>query len=109
MRRREFVILGGAAIGWPLAAQGQQKARRIGILMGYAEGDAEAKDLLLEFTQALSEFGWIEQHNLQMDVRWAPGRTDRARKSSVTAICFAPSATPFASPCSRLLHTSEAP
>ena|SRR5258708_6513156 len=40
------------------------------------EADPEAKALLAEFTQGLSELGWIGGRNLQMDVRWAPGRTD---------------------------------
>ena len=44
--------------------------------MGYSETDPEAKALLSEFTQGLSELGWIEGRNLRMDVRWAPGRTD---------------------------------
>ena len=79
MRRRELMaLMGGAAAAWPLAAWAQQAdpARRVGVLMGYAEADPEAKVLLAEFTQALSEFGWIEGRNLLMVVRWAPGRTD---------------------------------
>jgi putative ABC transport system substrate-binding protein len=79
MRRREFItLLGGAVAGWPLAGRAQQAnpARRLGVLMGYAEGDPLAKVLLTDFTQALSEFGWIKGRNLRMDVRWAPGNTD---------------------------------
>ena len=79
MRRREFItLLGGVAAAWPLAARAQQAnpARRLGVLMGYAEGDPLAKVLLTDFTQALSEFGWIKGRNLRMDVRWAPGNTD---------------------------------
>jgi putative ABC transport system substrate-binding protein len=62
---------------WPLAAWAQQAdgARRVGVLMGYAETDPEAKALLAEFTHAVSEFGWIEGRNLRMDVGWAPGNT----------------------------------
>jgi putative tryptophan/tyrosine transport system substrate-binding protein len=78
MRRRQFLgILGGAAV-WPVASKAQQAspARRLGVLMGYAEGDPLAKVLLTDFTQALSEFGWIKGRNLRMDVRWAPGNTD---------------------------------
>jgi putative tryptophan/tyrosine transport system substrate-binding protein len=46
------------------------------VLMGYGEADPEAKALLSEFTQGLSELGWTDGRNLRMDVRWAPGRTD---------------------------------
>jgi len=35
------------------------RIRRVGVLMGYAEADPQAKALLAEFTQAVSEFGWI--------------------------------------------------
>jgi putative ABC transport system substrate-binding protein len=70
MRRREFITLfGGAAAAWPLSAHAQKTDRRIGVLMGYAESDTEAKALLGEFTYTLSEFGWIEHQNLRMDVR----------------------------------------
>ena len=82
MRRREFItLLGGVALAWPLAARAEQadRIRRVGVLMGYAEADPQAKALLAEFTQAVSEFGWIEGRNLRMDVRWAPGNTDLMR------------------------------
>jgi putative tryptophan/tyrosine transport system substrate-binding protein len=82
MRRREFItLISGAAAARPLAAWAQQadRARRVGVLMGYAESDPEAKTLLAEFTQALSEFGWIEGRNLRLDVRWAPANTDLMR------------------------------
>jgi putative ABC transport system substrate-binding protein len=79
MRRRDFItLLGGTAVAWSFPAQAQKTDRlaRIGVLMGYAETDSEAKALLEEFTRALSEFGWIEHQNLRMDVRWAPATTD---------------------------------
>jgi putative tryptophan/tyrosine transport system substrate-binding protein len=79
MRRREFItLLGGAVAGRPLTARAQQadRIRRVGVLMGYGEADPEAKVLLAEFTQGLSQLGWTEGRNLQMEVRWAPGRTE---------------------------------
>jgi putative ABC transport system substrate-binding protein len=82
MGRREFVaLLGGAAAVWPLAARAQQASgmRRVGVLMGYAENDPEAKVFFAGFTQRLAELGWVEGRNLRMDVRWAPGSVDRMR------------------------------
>ena len=83
MRRREFIsLLGGStAASWPLATRAQQpeRVRRVAVLMGYSEADLEAKELLWEFKEGLSEFGWIEGRNLLMVVRWAPGRTDLMR------------------------------
>ena len=58
--------------------------------MGYAEGDAEAKALLLEFTRALSYFGWIEGRNLRIDIRWAPGRIDLMRTGAKELVSLQP-------------------
>jgi len=93
MRRREFMtLLGGVALGWPLAARAEQadRIRRVGVLMGYAETDPQAKALLAEFTQAVSEFGWIEGRNLRMDVRWAPGNTDLMRTFAKELVSLQP-------------------
>jgi putative ABC transport system substrate-binding protein len=80
MRRREFITLLGGAATWPLAARAQQpeRMRRIGVLMAFDERDARAKGWLSRFTQGLSELGWTEGRNLQMEVRWADS-VDRMR------------------------------
>src|ERR1017187_5088236 len=82
MRRREFItLLGGTVAAWPLAARAQQpeRMRRIGVLMAFDERDARAKGWLSRFTQGLSELGWTEGRNLQMEVRWAADSVDRMR------------------------------
>jgi len=92
MRRREFLSVLGAAAASPIMARAQQsdRVRRLGILMGYAEGDTEAKALLLEFARALSEFGWIEGRNLGVEIRWAPGRIDLMRTFAKELVSLQP-------------------
>jgi putative ABC transport system substrate-binding protein len=74
MRRRDFITLvGGAAAAWPLAARAQQpeRMRRIGVLMGFAEGDREGQSFVTAFREALRHLGWIEGRNVHIDRRWA--------------------------------------
>jgi putative ABC transport system substrate-binding protein len=73
VNRREFItLLGGAATGWPLAAHAQQAAAlRIGVLMGVAADDAEAKAELAEFRDGLALLGWVEGSTIQIDYRFA--------------------------------------
>jgi putative ABC transport system substrate-binding protein len=74
VNRREFItLLGGAAAAWPLAAQAQQpdQVRRIGVLMGYAESDSDARAWYAAFREVLQKLGWMEGRNIQIDTRWA--------------------------------------
>jgi putative ABC transport system substrate-binding protein len=82
MRRREFItFLGGTAAAWPLAALAQQpdRMRLIGVLMGFAESDPDARSWLAAFRDALAKLGWTEGNNLRIELRWATGDTDRIR------------------------------
>jgi putative ABC transport system substrate-binding protein len=75
MRRREFItLLGGAAAAWPVVARAQQPdgMRRIGVLIGFAEDDPEAKARLAAFRQGLEKRGWSEGRNVRIDYRYAP-------------------------------------
>jgi putative ABC transport system substrate-binding protein len=81
MRRREFIaLLTGSATAtvWPLAAQAQQeRMRRVGILIGWDEGNPMGKLLLTKLTQGLRDRGWTDGGNIQFDVRWGAGNVDR--------------------------------
>ena len=81
MRRREFItLLGGVAMS-SVAARAQQPApdrvRRVGLLMGPAEGDPEAHTWVAAFVEGLRELGWTEGRNLQLIYRWAGGNLGR--------------------------------
>jgi putative ABC transport system substrate-binding protein len=78
MRRREFVTLvGGAAIGLPLATRGQADAtRRLGALIAFAKDDPETEERLTAFQQGLAKRGWVEGRNIHIDYRFAAGLAD---------------------------------
>jgi putative tryptophan/tyrosine transport system substrate-binding protein len=72
--RREFItLLGGGAAAWPLAAGAQQpqQMRRIGVLMGYAESDSDARAWYAAFREVLQKLGWTQGRNTQIDTCWA--------------------------------------
>ena len=94
MRRREFITLVGgvATTAWPLAVRGQQsnRMRRVGLLMGYLEGDADGQTNLAAFRQGLQALGWIEDRNIQIDVRWGGADPDKARTLARELVAMAP-------------------
>src|SRR5262245_7004163 len=93
MRRRDFIsLLGGAAIAWPGVAisQPNDPVRRIGVLMGIVEGDAEVQPHFLAFRQVLQDLGWTDGRNLQIDYRFAVADPDRLRAAGVDLIYLKP-------------------
>jgi putative tryptophan/tyrosine transport system substrate-binding protein len=82
IRRRDFIILlGGAAVAWPVVASAQQddRVRRIGLLMPSDENDPVYKSYLTAFTQALADLGWTDGRNVRVDLRWGGGDINRMR------------------------------
>src|SRR5262245_14376182 len=74
MKRRDFITLIGGAGAGPRAAHAQQtdRIRRIGVVMGLAEDDPEARARLAGFRQGLEKRGWSEGRNISIDTRFAP-------------------------------------
>jgi putative ABC transport system substrate-binding protein len=86
MRRREFITLvGGAAAAWPLAAKGQRASaiKRVAILMGLAETDAEGQARNKALRQRLQNLGWIENKNIEFEYYWNVNSSKRGDESAV--------------------------
>ena len=83
MRRREFIaLLGGAAAAWPVVARAQERVRKIGVLMGFAENDADAQVWIKAFEGELQKLGWQQSRNLSIDLRWPGVDADRLQAAA---------------------------
>jgi putative tryptophan/tyrosine transport system substrate-binding protein len=77
MRRREFImLLGGAAVAWPLAARAQQPAMPV---IGYlsARSRDDTSHLIAAFQHGLAESGFVEGRNVSFEYHFAIGQYDR--------------------------------
>ena len=91
--RREFItLLGGAVAAWPLAARAQQpeRMRRIGVLMMYAESDGQAQGLVAVFREGLRQLGWMEDHNIRLDYRWATSDSETIQRFAKELVALQP-------------------
>ena len=82
MQRRDFIkVIGGGVIAWPLAVHAQQpeRVRRVGVLMGYPDGDKQAQAGADALRKGLQDLGWIEGRNIQIDYRWPGPDAEKAR------------------------------
>jgi putative ABC transport system substrate-binding protein len=92
LRRRDFVSLLGGAAAWPLAARAQQRERmrRVGVLMNLASDDREGQARLIAFVQALSDLGWKDASNIQIEICWGAGDAGRFHQCAAELVAFAP-------------------
>jgi putative tryptophan/tyrosine transport system substrate-binding protein len=76
MRRREFIVLLGAA-AWPLSARAQRNGRlpTIGVLG--AATPAVWAPWSAAFENRLEELGWMKARTVAIEYRWAEGRSER--------------------------------
>ena len=94
MRRREFIAgLVGAAWAVQVLAQQSERVRRIGVLSGLAEDDAQAQDRVEAFRQGMRERGWNEGRNLKIDFCWGGADAERIKSCAAELVGFAPDAT----------------
>ncbi len=91
MRRREFItLLGGAAAAWPLAARGQQRVRRVAVLMSTTPDEPESQARITALAQGLQEAGWSVGSNVRIDVRWSGGDLLRVRRDAEELVALSP-------------------
>jgi len=112
LKRREFITMLGGAVAWPIAARAQQGARiqRIGVLMGYPEGDRQAQANVTALRQGLENLGWIEGHNVRIDYRWAGADPDKARAFAKELVGLAPDViVPSTNQVTRIVQQERAP
>ena len=92
IKRRQFIALLGGAAALPAAATAQQaeRMRRIGVLMGYAEGDREGQAFVAAFREGLRKLGWIEGRNVQIDARWGAGSEEPTQRLAKELVALNP-------------------
>jgi putative tryptophan/tyrosine transport system substrate-binding protein len=79
MRRRDLITLLGGAVASPLlsplrlSAEPADRVRRVGAIIGYPENDPLTNARIAAFVQGLHERGWIEGHNIEIDLRFTAG------------------------------------
>jgi putative ABC transport system substrate-binding protein len=76
MRRREFIILSGTAVTWPLVARAQQPTMPVVGFLGAASPDGY-EPFVGGFIRGLKEAGFIDGENVAIAYRWAEGQYDR--------------------------------
>jgi putative ABC transport system substrate-binding protein len=76
MNRRELLILGGGAVGWPFATYAQQKTMPVIGFLGSGSSGQNAPNVAA-FRRGLRETGYVEGQNLAIEYRWAEGHYDR--------------------------------
>jgi putative ABC transport system substrate-binding protein len=89
MKRRDLIkLIGGAAAAWPLAARGQRASaiKRVAILMGLAESDAEGQARNKALRQRLQKLGWIENNNIEFEYYWNVNSNKRGDESATEAM-----------------------
>jgi putative ABC transport system substrate-binding protein len=72
------MLVGGAAVAWPLGARAQQPAKRPTIGFLGVSTSAAWSHWTAAFLGRLSELGWTEGRNVAIEYRWAEGRVERS-------------------------------
>jgi len=92
VKRRAFIaLLGGAAVAASNSARAQQdRVRRIGILMGYAEDDPDTQARMTAFREAFEQLGWKDGRNVRITYRFGVGELDRVQDYARELVALKP-------------------
>jgi putative tryptophan/tyrosine transport system substrate-binding protein len=83
MRRRDVILGFGGAAAWPLATRAQQAAVPV---IGFLLPMEEQAFIVQGFRKGLSEAGFVEGRNVEVDYRWAGGAVDRLPELAVDLV-----------------------
>jgi putative tryptophan/tyrosine transport system substrate-binding protein len=91
MRRREFIMLLGAAAAWPLAARAQRPGRMplVAVLTGVSD-DQTARTRATAFVTRLQDLGWTDGRNMRLEYRWGRGDAETIRRQASDLVALAP-------------------
>jgi putative ABC transport system substrate-binding protein len=92
MVRRGFVtLLCGVAIRpFAVFAQKSNVAKRIGVIMGFADNDEVWKAYLATFRQALQDLGWTDGNNIRFDYRFSGESEQEMRRMAEEIVGLKP-------------------
>ena len=92
MKRRTFITLLGGAATWPLplSAQQDERVRRIGVLINFAQTDREGQASVAAFVSTLERLGWIDGRNLRIEYHWSAGESERIKIAAAELVRSAP-------------------
>ena len=113
LQRRDLItLLAGTTVLSPFTARAQQqdRMRRVGVIMGFAEDDEVWQAYLATFRQRLQDFGWTDGRNIRFDYRFTGESTERMRLAAAEMVAIAPdviflSTNPVLSALSQLTRT----
>jgi putative ABC transport system substrate-binding protein len=91
MRRREFVAgLGVALLPRGAFAQQDGRARRLGVLDAFVEGEPASQTFIATIREGLAKLGWVEGRNLRIDVGHTGPAPDRIRAMAAGLVALEP-------------------
>jgi len=93
LRRRDFIkAIVGSTAAWPLVARAQQdeRMRRIGVLIAFAESDHEAQSWVAALREELRKLGCTDGRNIEIDTRWAAADVDSMKQYAKELVALQP-------------------